>query len=120
MEIGKKIKRVREIKGFSQSEIAAKLFISQRAYSDLENNKTKIDIDRLKTIAEIFEMPLIDLMTFDDKNIFRINRRKSENTLYKDEKINDSFDIERKFYEMQIIHLEEEIAFLRDILKQRT
>ena len=68
MKIGNNLKRIREIKGFSQSEIAAKLFISQRAYSDLENDKTKLDIERLESIAIIFNISSNDLLTFDENN----------------------------------------------------
>lgn len=67
MQVGNKIKRIREIKGFSQSEVADKLFISQRAYSDLENDKTKLDLERLQAVAKIFEIDPIDLLTFDEK-----------------------------------------------------
>jgi len=39
MQIGNKIKRIRELKGLSQADVAEKLHISQRAYSDIENDK---------------------------------------------------------------------------------
>lgn len=48
MKINEKIKQLRLLSGFSQADIAKKLFISQRAYCDVENGKTKLDIDRYK------------------------------------------------------------------------
>ena len=44
--IGEKIRKIRTLKGLSQDYMAEKLKISQPAYSDIENNKTKV---RLKS-----------------------------------------------------------------------
>ena len=117
--IGKKIKRIREIKGFTQSEIAAKLFISQRAYSDLESGKTKIDIDRLSMIAKIFNVSTIDLLKFNENKIFQNNAR---TTLRNPVDVSNNlavFTDEIKYYEKQIECLEEVILLLREIIKQK-
>lgn len=42
MMIGEKLRKIRTIEGFSQEYVSEKLNISQAAYSDIENNKTKI------------------------------------------------------------------------------
>ena len=119
MKIGKNLKRIREIKGFSQSEIAAKLFLSQRAYSDLENDKTKLDIERLETIATIFNISSIDLLTFDENKIFQNNALTTIRNSANESNNYDAFTDEKKSYKKQINRLEEEIRFLREIIKQK-
>ena len=47
MEIGKKLRTLRAERGFTQEKMADLLSIPQASYSNLENNKGKID---LKTI----------------------------------------------------------------------
>ena len=116
MQIGHKIKRIREIKGFSQSEVADKLHITQRAYSDVENNKTKLDLERLEKLADFFEMKPPDILTFDEKQMFN-NCSSSENN-YLTLNIKESFENERNSYQKQIKHMEEEIIFLRNLLKK--
>jgi len=68
--IGDRIKRVREIKGYSQEYLADSLNISQSAYSDLENNKTKLGLNRLQKIADVLDTDIIEFMssniTFSD------------------------------------------------------
>lgn len=68
--IGDRFKRVREIKGYSQEFPVDQLHISQSAYSDLENNKTKLGLNRLQKNADILDTEIIELLsnniTFSD------------------------------------------------------
>jgi transcriptional regulator with XRE-family HTH domain len=118
MHIGHKIKRIRELKELSQSEIAEKLHISRRAYADIENNKTKLDIERLELLSSIFGISLIDLLTFDEKQVFNNIFNDTSNGYFADKIITDDLDKERQSYLQQIKHLEEEITFLRSLIKK--
>lgn len=68
--IGKKIRKLREIKGYTQDYMANKLQISQRAYSKLERNEQKISFDRLQSISNILEINPIELLQFDEQMVF--------------------------------------------------
>ncbi|WP_449397484.1 helix-turn-helix domain-containing protein [Chryseobacterium wanjuense] len=116
MQVGQKIKRIRELKGLSQTEVAEKLFISQRAYSDIENDKTKLDLDRLENLSNIFEMDPLELLTFDEKKVFNNVFNDTSKGLFADKIIDDNFENERQSYQQQIKHLEEEILFLRNLI----
>lgn len=118
MQIGSKLKRIREIKGLSQTEVAEKLFISQRAYSDIENDKTKLDLERLENLSSIFEMDTLDVLTFDEKKVFNNTFNDTSKGLFADKIIEDNFENERLSYQQQIKHLEEEILFLRSIINK--
>lgn len=71
--IGEKIRKIRTIKGFSQEYVSHQLNISQAAYSDIENNKTKINLARIQELSEIFSIDINDLLTFDENNVFNNN-----------------------------------------------
>ena len=60
------IRKVREYRNYTQDYLAAKLEISQNAYS-------KITLDRLFHIAIILEVDVMELLQFDAE---KFNRRK--------------------------------------------
>jgi len=51
IQIGSKIRRLRENKGFSQEEMAERLQISRSAYSRIESGETNSWVNR-KTVRE--------------------------------------------------------------------
>ena len=60
--ICKRIKSLRKKNGLSQEDLAASLHMSQNAYSLLESGKTKIDIERLYQIADLYNISLYDII----------------------------------------------------------
>jgi transcriptional regulator with XRE-family HTH domain len=110
--IGHKIRKVRELKCFTQDFMSAKLEISQRAYSKIENNEIKLDWGRIVNISKILEIEPIELVSFDDSLIFN-NCVKSG----KSQVSNNNFPDElKKNYEDRIAHLEQEVLFMRGLL----
>jgi transcriptional regulator with XRE-family HTH domain len=65
-ELGKKIKSLRQKKGWSQVEAAEKLGISVPAFSKIETDITDVNISRLSQIADIFEVHISQM--FIDEN----------------------------------------------------
>ena len=70
MNISTKIRKVRELKGFSQEYLSQNLGISQAAYSKIEKNENNLTIDRIKKIASILEIDPMELINFNEQNIF--------------------------------------------------
>lgn len=68
-EIGKKIRVVRQVKGFSQEYMAMRLGISQNAYSKMERGKIFMRPERIQRIAEIFEMPPTAIFLVDASKV---------------------------------------------------
>ena len=56
------IRNKREELNYTQEYLAAKLSISQNAYSKIELGYTKITVERLFQIAEILDTDLIELI----------------------------------------------------------
>lgn len=61
-----KIKKLREQSEFTQQDIADKLHIHLKTWQKIENGITKLDIDRLQQIADIFELTIEDLINVED------------------------------------------------------
>lgn len=59
---GKLIRKRREQLGLSQQEMAERLNMSQSTYSRIEQKDEDITIRQLKTIAEVLEIQLADLL----------------------------------------------------------
>src|SRR5574344_3103440 len=64
-----KIKSIREKAGFSQYEMADKIYLSQSAYARFELSKTKIDLNRLEAFANAVGMSIVDVITFPEHYI---------------------------------------------------
>lgn len=115
--IGDKIRKVRELKGFSQDFMAGKLEMSQRAYSKIENNDIKLDWGRIEDISKIFDIEPFDLISFDDNLVFNNSPQSGKNNT---NTINNNFPAElKKSYEDRIDHLEKEVLFLRELLSKK-
>lgn len=56
MLIGHKIRNLRDNRKLSQQEMAELLDISQKQYSFIESNQTKITFDRLQKIAHVLKL----------------------------------------------------------------
>lgn len=65
-----KIKKIREFRAYTQAYMAANLDLSQGAYSNIENGRTDISINRLKAIAELLDVDYMALLEIDYQEIF--------------------------------------------------
>jgi len=64
--LGKKIRLLRHQKGWSQEDVAKRLDISIPAFSKIETGITDVNLSRLEQIATLFEMSVVQLLTFND------------------------------------------------------
>ncbi|MEO6150556.1 MAG: helix-turn-helix transcriptional regulator [Mucilaginibacter sp.] len=60
------IRKQRETKNYTQEYLAAKLKISQNAYSKIELGYTKITLERLFQIAAVLETNIVELIDSRD------------------------------------------------------
>ena len=66
------IRKIREYRNYTQEYLAAKLKISQNAYSKIELGYTKITVDRLFRIADILEVDPIDILSKENAGELRL------------------------------------------------
>jgi transcriptional regulator with XRE-family HTH domain len=60
-EMAMKLRRIREIYGYSQEYVADRLGISQPAYWQKENGKRMPSDERLEQIADLYNLTVADL-----------------------------------------------------------
>jgi transcriptional regulator with XRE-family HTH domain len=64
--LGKKIRLLRHQKGWSQDDVAKRLDISIPAFSKIETGITDINLSRLEQISTLFDMSVVQLLTFNE------------------------------------------------------
>lgn len=64
--VGRNIRAVRHQHSWSQEDVANKLGISIPAFSKIETGITDINLSRLQQIADIFELTLVQLLSFEE------------------------------------------------------
>lgn len=111
MQIGKKIRKVRELRNFTQDFMAKGLGITQEAYRRLESGQTRIDINRMEKVAKILDVDPLTLMNFDESFFFNNCNQNQAGKI-----VNNYHSLaneERKFYLDRIASLEKEIEDFR-------
>ena len=58
---------LRHQKGWSQEDVAKRLDISIPAFSKIETGITDINLSRLEQISTLFDMSVVQLLTFSDQ-----------------------------------------------------
>jgi transcriptional regulator with XRE-family HTH domain len=114
-KIGSNLRKLRELKNISQEFIANKLELSIKSYSNIENNVTKITLERLTQICEILEIHPQAMMNFDSEKIIQTL---NNSHIVSSSDINIEMpEKERQQYEHRIKDLHKEIDFLRKALE---
>jgi transcriptional regulator with XRE-family HTH domain len=72
-EIGKRIKLLRKENNFSQTHVASILFISQAAYSLIENSQNGIVVEHILKLSKLYKVSTDYLLT-GEKNYIKIGR----------------------------------------------
>ena len=67
LNIGKKLRHIRELKNLTMAQIAQELNISSRMYAYIETEHSSVTLERLVDICNIFECTLEELLGFDQE-----------------------------------------------------
>jgi transcriptional regulator with XRE-family HTH domain len=59
------IRKIRELRNYTQDYLAAKLGISQNAYSKIELGYSKLTLERLFQISTILEVEAMQILSFE-------------------------------------------------------
>ena len=65
------IRKIREYRDYTQDYLAAKLKISQNAYSKIELGYSKLTIERLFQVAEILNIEATQLLTLNHVELIK-------------------------------------------------
>ncbi|MDB5021502.1 MAG: transcriptional regulator [Pedobacter sp.] len=72
------IRKIRAHKNYTQDYLAAKLSISQNAYSKIELGYSKLTLNRLFEIASILEVDAVQLINLEDNELAEPNAAVAE------------------------------------------
>ncbi len=121
--IGSKIKRIREMRGKTQEEIAEELNLTTQAYGRMERGETSISAERLGKIAEKLGVNTDEIMRYDE-NKYVIsgnsnNGEANENGVQFNLNIYES-DIAVEALKETITNQQEQIKFLQNQVEKLT
>jgi len=112
---GEKIRLIREMRGFSQENVAAKLGIAQNAYSRIETNQTKLEAGMLAKIAEVLGVSPMDILSSQPAIInFQSNKGTQQSFGYVETVIAG----QKELYEKMLESKDKEIERLNKLLEK--
>jgi transcriptional regulator with XRE-family HTH domain len=79
MKVGDNIRKLRELRNYTQQYLADQLEISLSGYGKIERNETNVTLGRLQQIADILGVDIHSILRFDDKHIFNLNNNEVAN-----------------------------------------
>lgn len=109
-----KVKNIRELKNLTQEYMANQLNLSLRAYSKIESGETQLTINRINEISNILNVNPLELLSFDEKNIFNIHNSTGNNGY----NLISSSDKMIEHYEATIEFLKEQNKTLLSIIEK--
>lgn len=116
MEIGQKVKKLRELRNFTQEYMAKELNMTPAGYGKIERDESDVTYQKLEKIADILGIKIEDIVNFNEKVIFnQMNNQHATAGYIIHQSISEH---ERKLYEQIIEQLKEEIAYLRKLIEK--
>jgi len=91
LHIGRKIERVRKLRGLTQEEVGTGLGITKQAVSKLEQSET-IDDERLQQIATVLGVTLDGLKRFNDETVLNNTHNFYDNSSVTHSSINNGYE----------------------------
>jgi transcriptional regulator with XRE-family HTH domain len=83
--VADRLKKVRLEKNITQDFLAKKLGVTQKAYSKIENNETKLNVEVLSRIAELLNVPIETFFNNSQQPVLNdfSSRTGGDNVIYK-------------------------------------
>lgn len=104
--IGEKIRKIRNIRGYSQEYMGTRLRMSQNNYSRIELDQINLTLRTLQDIAEVLEVSTQEIMNFNESKLFMPSVRE------------ESLSADQYGPAPLVSMLQEEIIFLREDRKK--
>ncbi len=115
MLIGKKLKSARFEKNYTQEYMASVLNISQKTYSNFENDITQPNVNQLQQIANELDKSIFELFADDKMNLVNNGNNDGQQAFFVTNNLPDKL-IEQ--YEERIKDLQEQVTHLKNLLSK--
>lgn len=118
MEVHETIRSIRELNKLTQEDMAEKLSISVNGYSKIERGLSKLTLDKLHQIADIFNINVSDLFSAKEKGFFCLFSENSQNnsTYYAS---NELVTLENEKLKLENAHKDDLLASKEIIIEQK-
>ncbi|KJV06021.1 helix-turn-helix domain-containing protein [Methylocucumis oryzae] len=118
MKINEKIRFMRQLKEFSQEDMAERLGLSLNGYANIERGETDVQISRLEQIADILKVDLLELLSFGEKTVACLVGNNNYQFSNVGQNNSDAKEAQFEIEKLQLIIEQQrmEIAYLKEIL----
>ncbi|NJM13299.1 MAG: helix-turn-helix transcriptional regulator [Synechococcaceae cyanobacterium SM1_2_3] len=116
MNVSDKIRFMRQLKGWSQEEMAEKLEMSPNGYANIERGETDVRFSRLEQIADVFGTNLTDLMSFGERNILYFFGDNNRHVLQTVNTSPETLMVELQKHQILLEQKDKEIQYLKEII----
>lgn len=126
--IGRKISRIRELRGMKQETLATELGISQQSVSHLEQSETLED-DKLEKVANALGVTKEGIENFNEEailniigNTYHVDNSSAVNygcTFNPLDKLVEAYEENKKLYERLVQAEKEKVNYLEELLKRK-
>jgi transcriptional regulator with XRE-family HTH domain len=119
MNLHEKIRVLRQVKGWTQEEVADKLKMSANGYGSIERGETNVSVKRLRRIADVFGIDVVELVGSEDKFFYN---QMGDNNIYNNYQLDDPKLIQTELrHELEkktllLVERDKEIAYLKEII----
>jgi transcriptional regulator with XRE-family HTH domain len=122
--IGRKIARIRELRGMKQETLAEELGISQQSVSSIEKSET-LEEEKLESVAKILGMSKESIENFSEEAVFNYFNSFHDQSAFNThctfnplDKLVESYEENRKLYERLVQAEKEKVAYLEKLLNK--
>ena len=123
MSVNEKVRLFRELNQWSQEEMAERMNMSVAGYAKIERGETNISLHKLKQIASVLQIDLLDLVSSHDSGVILVggenNQNHFRNNYYGNQVAEleiEKLKLELKHKDELLKHRENELETLRDIV----
>ncbi|WP_203293896.1 helix-turn-helix domain-containing protein [Luteirhabdus pelagi] len=123
--IGRKISRIRELRGMKQETLAEELGISQQGVSQLENSET-VEDEKLEQVAKALGVTKEAIENFSDENVVNYFNSFYDNSSPKGNSFNQGWnatfnplDKVVELYERLVDAEKDKVKYLEELLKNK-
>ena len=123
MSVNEKVRLFRELNQWSQEEMAERMNMSVAGYAKIERGETNISLHKLKQIASVLRIDLLDLVSTHDSGVILVGGENNQNHFRNNYYGNQVAELEVEKLKLELKHKDEllkqrenELETLRDIV----
>ena len=123
MSVNEKVRLFRELNQWSQEEMAERMNMSVAGYAKIERGETNISLHKLKQIASVLQIDLLDLISTHDSGVILVGGENNQNHFRNNYYGNQAAELEVEKLKLELKHKDEllkqrenELETLRDIV----